>query len=286
MTLWWVLVGLWCLSTVQAVPYYLLTSTRSKCFTVVAPMEQKLTINYHAPDLKLIDGEIDERALNAAANGPTSEDPVDGRDAQWNKRMKDKLERMQQKKMKDITITITQKSGLTGALASRQRTTYGEKGENRVEGQGKVREELNQPEGTISFLTGDTDGTVDICIQSLTANRNSPSRVALNIQMAGSLDPDQDNYDANNGPNLEHSDVRTQMTRLERDFQTLNARVKGIINSADFNKDQETAFHDQSVSMHSAAMYWPIIQLLVIIVTGITQANHIVSYMRTHHIGI
>lgn len=265
----------------------------------------------------------DEDTANAAQIGAEAEkaaDPADGRDADWNRRMKEKLDRMKAKKMRDISITVTQKAGLTGTLAtyvflvlsgwffewlksssaltflycnllhfaisSRQRKRSGDE---KVTGQGRVREELTQRQGTIEFLTGDEDGSVDICVQSIIANRNSPSRIALNVTMSVSEDAEkEDSPKKGEGEpgTLGHDEAKNQMSRLERDLQTLSNRVRAILNNADFNKDQEVAFHDQSVAMNRAAQYWPIIQLVVILVAGFTQANHIVQYMRTHHIGI
>ncbi len=289
-------------------PYFILTSTRSKCVSVIAPQGQTITISYHAPgklftvsgtlshchltktllDVQLLDE--DEETASAASpvakkSDEVDRDQADGQDADWNRRMKEKLERMKQKKMRDISITVTQKAGLSGALSSRQRKRYGE---DKVTGQGRVREELTRREGTIEFLTGEEDGTVDICVQSIVANRNSPSRIALNVAMS-SVDEssaDESSSKQSGGGGMDHEAAKAQMSRLERDMQTLSNRVRAILNNADFNKDQEVAFYDQSVAMNSAAMYWPIIQLVVIIVTGFTQANHIVRYMKTHHIGI
>jgi emp24/gp25L/p24 family/GOLD len=210
---------------------------------------------------------------------------AEGPDAEWNRRMKEKLERMKQKKMRDISITVTQKAGLSGALSSRQRRRYGD--EEKVSGQGRVREELSKRQGTIEFLTGEDDGTVDICVQSIVANRNSPSRIALNVTMvADDEDEDEEEAEGTKSKAIDHQAAKAEMSRLERDLQALNNRARVVLSNADFNNEQQGAFIDQSVSMHSAATYWPIIQVLIIIVTGITQANHIIRYMRTHHIGI
>lgn len=240
----------------------------------------------------MVDGEIDENSGSSGGNanaGGGSDEPADGRDEVWNRRMKEKLERMQKKNMKDMSISVTQKSGLSGALASRQRKTFGDDGD-KVSGQGKIREELSRRSGIIQFKTGDVDGTVDICVQSITANKNSPSRIMLSISMEYTEVEDDASGDESGDEaaarNLEKSEVKTQMTRLERDFQTLTSRVKAILKNADYTKDQEVAFHEQSVAMNRAAMYWPIIQLVVILVTGVTQVNHIVGYMKAHHIGV
>jgi len=236
-----------------------------------------------------------------------------GHDAEWDRRMKEKLERMKEKKMRDMTITVSQKAGLTGALASRQRQRYAGDGEilGAITGHGRIREELTKQYGTIEFLTGGDDGTVDICVQSIVANRNSPSRIAFNITMKADDDEEErmneeEEDDAiddevarekkkkekeeakkkKKNATEDHEVAKTQMSRLERDITTLTSRVRSLLNNADYNKNQQHAFMDQSISMHSAATYWPIIQVLIIIITGITQADHIIRYMRTRHIGI
>lgn len=205
---------------------------------------------------------------------------ADGLDTEWNKRMKERLERMKTRKMRDMSITVSQKLGLSGALASRQRRTS--RGEQ-VSGQGRVREELTKRQGSIEFLTGESDGSVDICVQSIIANTNNPTRFSLNVTMSPEIDPEEEKK--KDTDTTERDMVKTQMSRLERDLGTLNSRVKAILNNADFNKDQEVAFHEQSVAMSRAATYWPIIQLVVVLITGFTQANHIVRYMKSRHIG-
>lgn len=271
-----VLLSLWA-ATIQGMPYFILSSTRSKCLSLVAPQGQTLSISYKAPDMQVLPDEEGEEQENSAIDS----EPSDGADADWNRRMKEKLERMKQKKMREMSITVTQKSGL--ASSSRERRTTEEK----TIGQGRVREELKEREGTIEFRTGKDDGTVDICVQSITANRNSPSRVMLNVTMVMSdeFEDEENIIDENAGDALEHSELKSQMTRLERDLQTLNNRVLATLNNAEFNKDQEAEFHARSVRIGAAALYWPIIQITVIIVTGFTQANHIVKYMKAHHIG-
>jgi hypothetical protein len=204
---------------------------------------------------------------------------ADGLDTEWNKRMKEKLVRMKSRKMRDMSISVSQKAGLTGALASRQRrTSQGEQ----VTGQGRVREELSKRQGSIEFMTGDSDGTVDICMQSIIANSNNPSRFSLNVTMAPEVEEKKEEEKETDV--LERDLVKTHMSRLERDLSTLTSRIKSILSSADFNKDQEVAFHEQSVAMNRAATYWPIIQLIVLLITGFTQANHIVRFMKSRHI--
>ena len=212
--------------------------------------------------------------------------PEDGMDSQWNKRMKERLEQMKSKKMKDMSVTVTQKSGLgSGALASRQRKTFNDGSSSSV-GQGRVREELFQRKGSIRFLTGEEDGTVEICVQSILASIKNPTRFSIKVNMAASDEEDDGEQKERKEKSLDTNQVTNNMSRLERDLQTLQNRVKACLNNADFNKDQEASFHEKSISMNNAAKYWPMIHLIVILVTGFTQANHIVTYLKRHHIGI
>jgi hypothetical protein len=210
----------------------------------------------------------------------------EGLDSVWNQRMKERLEKMKSKKMRDMSITVTQKVGISGTLASRQRK-MNSSNESTTVGQGRVREELEQQQGKIKFLTGDEDGTVEICVQSILASIKNPTRFSMKVTWAAADKEDLDrSTQQSGGKSLDSSQLTSQMSRLERDIQTLQNRVKACLNNADFNKDQEAAFHQQSISMNKAARYWPMIHLIVILLTGFTQANHIVHYFKTHHIGV
>jgi emp24/gp25L/p24 family/GOLD len=236
-------------------------------------------------DLKIPDDEgVEDAPIKGQETGP--ENGQEGLDNLWNKRMKERLEKMKSKKMRDMSITVTQKVGVSGTLASRQRKTSSNN-ESSTVGQGRIREELDQQQGKIKFLTGEEDGTVEICVQSILASNKNPTRFAMKVTWAAAdMEESDRNTQQKDGKSLDSSEITSQMGRLERDIQTLQNRVKACLNNADFNKDQEATFHQQSISMNKAARYWPMIHLTVILLTGFTQANHIVQYFKTHHIGV
>jgi len=289
---------------VHGLPYMILDSTRSKCFSVIAPHNQIIFVQYEAPDLVVGEGmaEATRRAEEEAkaelkAENPNSEE-IDGMDSMWNKRMKERMERIKSKKLRDTTLTVSQKGATVKFIAnSKQATAYDQKGNPITTGTGLVREELTSKKGRIEFMTGNDSGTVEVCVQSIIASVKKPTRVHIKVDMVASDEEYNDDEYAGeyttspqkektkDPEHLEHKELSTKMSRLERDLQTLNNRVKACLNNADYNKDQETIFHEQSISMNRASKYWPIIQLIVLIVTGFTQANHIVRYLKTHHIG-
>lgn len=290
---------------VNGLPYTILDSTRSKCFSVIAPHNQIITIQYEAPDLIIAEGmtdatrraqEEEEAKKNEAEKAEAEQD---GMDTLWNQRMKERMERIKSKRLRDTSITVAQKGATVKSIAnSKQNTVYDPEGNPIISGTGRIREELIQKKGKIEFMVGNDSGNVEICIQSIVASTKKPARFHLKVDMLASDEEDYTDDDEYEGENvnqkkaktkdpehMEHHEITTTMTRLERDLQTLNNRVKACLNNADFNKDQETIFHEQSISMNRASKYWPIIQLIVLIVTGFTQANHIVRYLKSHHIG-
>ena len=162
---------------------------------------------------------------------------------------------------------------------------------------------MSDRNGRIEYLTGEEGGMVEICVQSILASTRKPARfyirildVASDQEYDNGLDDNDDDdrvsrkqqeqAKTKDPDHLEHTEITTKMSRLERDLQTLQNRVKACLNNADYNKEQEALFHEQSISMNRASKYWPIIQLTVLIVTGFTQANHIVRYLKSHHIGM
>lgn len=74
------------------------------------------------------------------------------------------------------------------------------------------------------------------------------------------------------------------MTYLEKAIYNMVRETDLLINNADASKEQEAIFFQQGMDMHMAAKWWPILHLLVLFVTGYTQANHIVSFFKTRHI--
>jgi hypothetical protein len=249
-----------------------------------------LFASFSFSDLQITDDQKELEQMEARKMEEKDKAAVDegGMDSEWNKRLQEKLERMKSKKMRDMSVTVSQSSvyGSTDAVGTRTRRNH-----NYVSGRGRIREELTKREGIIKFMTSDLDGKVDICVQSVIASTRAPARISLNVTMeateesrgGGDGEENRGQY-ASGEDSFKTEEIKTQMGRFERDLATLKSRVKHVISNADFNKEQAEDFHENSVAMNRAATYWPIIQLVVFIVAGFTQANHIVTYMKTRHI--
>jgi hypothetical protein len=142
-----------------------------------------------------------------------------------------------------------------------------------------MREGLKTREGSVEFTTGSTrDAPVEICFQSMAATPTNPSRLALSVSQQVKRNQQQ---------LLQKPAVPEQqekMSKIERDLKKLGYKVDMILTNADYAKEQEVYFHESSLAMNRASQYWPIIHLVVLLVTGFTQANHIIRFFKSRHI--
>jgi hypothetical protein len=307
-------------------PYFLLTSSRSKCFSVVAPQGESIHIWYHAPgkflfqkhhfyfvllflltlkkfnvlyydyvDLRIPEG-VDDGILTKEAILQKLNDPGEeaqgnfgeaGLDSEYQRRMNNRSN-SKRPEMSDMSITVKQK--VPSRSASRQRGDPGD--DATVRTKSRVREEISQQTGFINFKTIDEEseeGGVDICVQSIVASPHTPVRFNLYVDVNEDMAEDSwiDSFVTNEVviQTMEQvNEAKVVMSQLEKDMRSLTNRVRTIMNSADYNKEQEAEFHDQSVQMNRAASYWPIIRLIFLFLTGFVQVNHIITYMKSRHI--
>ena len=200
----------------------------------------------------------------------------DGLDSGYNQRMQRKLDRMRDRAPQDLTLTISQK--LSNSVSMERRNDEN----GRSYGVGRMREDCKK-EGSLLFQTSDEDGSVNVCIHAIGANIDNPMRIYLDVVV--DEDYATDSYEPDTEAMMKQAgEVKETMTRLEREMQSLTNRVRTIINSADYNKDQEIEFHEHSVAMNRAASYWPIIRLVFLFVTGLVQVNHIIGFMKAKRI--
>ena len=166
----------------------------------------------------------------------------DGLDSGYNQRMQRKLDRMRDRAPQDLTLTISQK--LSNSVSMERRNDEN----GRSYGVGRMREDCKK-EGSLLFQTSDEDGSVNVCIHAIGANIDNPMRIYLDVVV--DEDYATDSYEPDTEAMMKQAgEVKETMTRLEREMQSLTNRVRTIINSADYNKEQEIEFHEHSVAMN------------------------------------
>jgi hypothetical protein len=197
-----------------------------------------------------------------------------GQDKLYYERHKKKMEMITKKQNRnsaDMTVTVSQKRN--PALGARISGGARAWRDPRQRGRGNdVRINLEQHEGSISFETH-FDGPVDVCAQSINANLSAPSRVGFSITL-----------DVGGPEEVVQKNAEKELGRMESNIRDLMKKIDLILSQADYSKQQEVRFHELSLAMNRASMWWPIVQLLVLLLTAITQINHMVRFFKTRHI--
>ena len=245
-------------ATVTADPMILLTNTQAKCMSVEAPADALLNIEYEAPDLVL---------------PPEREENGELADPRTYRRFR-------------TTITVSQDEARANHHG-RTVDTRGQHGRKQKEQREQVVKDLETKKGSIKFTTV-VDGKVSICVQSLTASAISPTPISLRVteSPAGeeSLSPPKEAEAVLKVDNQSQRRAKEHFSQMEQTLNSLISKTEMILRQADFAKELEVEFHEQSIAMNKASQWWPIVQLCVLLVTGFTQANHMVQFFRKHHI--
>lgn len=138
-----------------------------------------------------------------------------------------------------------------------------------------VSQELKDTKGSFVHRIHE-DATADVCIRASTASASNPMRFHLRIEEVGDFDPDELEKNAL-GADHHWSFLETQMDRIEHEMH-------GIIAEADFFKERDAVYHQQTDDMHKATTFWPILHIGILLITGFTQANHIVRFFQSRRI--
>ena len=133
---------------------------------------------------------------------------------------------------------------------------------------------LTEKEGIITHKVMD-DGDINICIRASSAGKENPLRFSLKIEDGDDTEKDEMKKDA---------DVGYQLTFMENEMLRIEGSMHKILREADFAKERDAVFFKQTDAMNSATVFWPIMQVCILLATGFTQANHIVRFFKQRRI--
>jgi emp24/gp25L/p24 family/GOLD len=115
------------------------------------------------------------------------------------------------------------------------------------------------------------DAVVDVCVRASGAGQRTPMRFGLRTEALGDklteLEREFDDKKTKSG-NVDHhwTFLDTQMDRIEHEMHT-------IISEADFFKERDSIYHQQTNALHQATTFWPILHIIILLVTGFTQGT-------------
>jgi len=127
---------------------------------------------------------------------------------------------------------------------------------------------LEKISGKILYKT-ELDGTVQVCIRAQGASAEHPVRVSLFVATG---------HDA---VHYKHEEMEKHLSKLQIALMKLTDDMDGVLREADMAKTREVEFHNQSASMHAASQWWPILQMVVLLATGFTQASAMIHFFKS-----
>lgn len=255
--LFWATVGIFAIAfhgTAHGLPQFMLTSGKPKCYKVEVPGESTLKIYYEVPDI-----DTERKSKNYAPTYITLvEKPV---------------ETLEEQRREDFLSTGSKK-GLEERMAQLKEIRKGRPKPS--------SHEIIEVSGSFIVKTQREDAVMDVCMRCAKASENEPIFFHLRVE-----EWDEDVLDAFEQEkvakvpllNAEHhwSHLETQMDRIEHEMHM-------IIREAGFYRERDALYHQQMDDLNKATLFWPILRCCIILVTGFTQANNIVSFFKKRRI--
>jgi hypothetical protein len=145
--------------------------------------------------------------------------------------------------------------------------------------------EIVKPQGIIDHkVLQDTE--VDICIISQLADYgNQPLRFALHLEELGGDEdePSEENKKIGGEPN-NNLGADHHLSHLETEMRRIEFMIHTMLAEANLSKDRDSIYHGRTDAMHQATIYWPIMHVGILLITGFAQTNHIVRFFKKRRI--
>jgi len=122
--------------------------------------------------------------------------------------------------------------------------------------------------GHVEFVA-DNDGFYSICVKQLTPQEH-PTRLKLQI-----------NYGYDN-EYYEELSKKHGFDAINMEVHKLNDIVSMTLSEADYQKHKEVDYHEETEEMNSATLWWPMLQIGILIVTGIFQVQYLKYFFKSH----
>jgi len=245
-------------------PYMVLNQGVKKCFQFLPPLNQEILINYHCPDIISYDEDEQEEELSKLQQneGYLPKDAISSRYSEQYKKQK------MNKMTNGITITMLQhsledekeKEDKIKNKRKRRRSNRRNHGLNAKKGTVFLKHEAIERSGNVTFLSSPTEnGMIQICSSKNTKD-SFPTRISISVLEMKEYDPSA-NVDV-----IGHS-----VTRMETDLESLLFKLKRLENANRMNRMDELQFHGTSTTVYRSVRFWPILHVVVMILTTLYQ---------------
>jgi len=175
-------------------------------------------------------------------------------------------------------LTISEKPSQSALEAIEE-----EKGEERHRhpgGPGRIpppmSHEMKQKEGSFVHAVKQ-DAELNICIRASTAATKNPQRFSFRLMEMGEEEAAESHLPP--AKSVDH-----HLSFMEQQFDRIESQMHAVLREADFARERDSIYHTKTDAMHKATIFWPIVHVGILLVTGFTQANHIVQFFKKRRI--
>ena len=130
---------------------------------------------------------------------------------------------------------------------------------------------LEAHKGEASMATV-SEANHDLCLKPVTNARAEPFRVDLEVERGHGA-----GYYARMA-------AENDMDKLQVEVVKLNDELAEILNEADYMKEREVKFHKKAERVNLAAIWWPILQIAILVLTAIAQVHNLKAFFQAKHL--
>jgi hypothetical protein len=82
----------------------------------------------------------------------------------------------------------------------------------------------------------------------------------------------------------EKVDVDSHLSFIEDQLFHYEKKMHVMLRTADLVREHDAIYHKKADAMYQATIFWPIVHVGILLLTGFTQAQHIVSFFQKRRI--
>lgn len=132
---------------------------------------------------------------------------------------------------------------------------------------------LVEMKGAVKYMT-DNDGEYTLCMsQTMKKATDPPARLKMVVYSGYDVvHKDVHSTDADGSRDEHHYDI------VNQNLQILNDMIDLTMTEADYQKVRELDHHIDTLAMNSAAIWWPVCQILMLVGIAVFQMHHLKGF--------
>ena len=141
---------------------------------------------------------------------------------------------------------------------------------------------ITNNEGTV-YHKMEVHGTAKVCIRATDSDKGNNFSMVFGLRLTTS-DEEPELFRQLDKDSPPTTDLDGHLSHVEMELKRITMAMEVVLKEATHNQEQDTKFHKQTLAMHSAITFWPMLQVCVLLMTGFTQTSHIIHFFKSRRI--